>query len=451
MLIILICVAILSISSNTVLEKQFKEYVIGQREQTAREAVALVNQRFNQVGDWDIGYIENIGMNALENGMIIKIIDSDETVIWDATVHNHGLCEQMLTNMQQNMQNYFSETEGGYEEERYDLEDGSIKIGSVIVGYYGPYYYTDSDLYFINSINHLLMWAGAISLLFALILGVIISKQLTKPISRVIEKASGISEGLYGKKIEEKSKTKEISQLVETVNNLAETLNKQQQTSRQASLDIAHELRTPLTTVQGNLEAVIDGVMELDNHRLDILYDEILRINRLVDDLGKLARYERESVVLNKREFNVSQLIQRVIQQFESDFINQNKQIIFTGKDVSLFADMDKINQMMINLIANALKFTKPNGKVEINVNAYQDMIEISVKDNGIGIAEEDLENVFERFYRSDKSRKRQSGGAGIGLTIVRSIVLAHNGTIKLNSEINKGSKFIITLPIRFI
>ena len=446
-LIILVCVAIISISSNLLLERQFRNYIIKQHEQKTQETVSLINQRYIDVGNWDIGYIENIGMNVLEHGMIIKVKDDTGFMIWDANVHNDGLCQDMLTSMRQNMQDYYNESEGGYVENSYPLTENSKTIGTVIVGFYGPYFYTESDLFFLNNINKLLIWAGVISLVLALMLGIIMSNQLSKPISRVIERARLISKGLYGSKIHEKSKTKEIRLLADTINNMAEALKSQQNFSKQTSLDIAHELRTPLTTVQGNLEAVIDGVMELDAHRIDVIYDEILRINRLVDDLGKLVHYESEGFKLNKSTFDLSQLVKRIIKTFESDFAKDNKKLIFVGDDELIFADMDKISQVVVNLISNALKFTGANGKVEIHVKSYSNKSEIIVKDNGIGIPNEDLKNIFERFYRSEKSRNRKTGGAGIGLAIVKSIVLAHEGTIKLNSESGMGSEFIISLP----
>lgn len=446
-LIILICVAIISISSNVLFESQFKNYVIKQQEQKMAETVSLISKRFNDLGDWDIGYIASIGMNALENGMIIKVKDAADNTIWDATIHNDGLCRDMLTSMQQNMESFFNRQEGGYVENSYEITSRSKIVGSVIVGYYGPYYFSDSDLYFINTINSLLIWAGAASLAIALLLGIIMSNQISKPISRVIGKAQEISRGLFGEKIQEKSNTKEIKLLADTINNLAETLRKQQDFSRQTSLDIAHELRTPLTTVQGNLEAVIDGVMELDMKRIEVLHSEVLRISRLVDDLGKLAHYESEDFRLNKSEFDVSSLIGSIIKTVENDFTKEGKQIVFFGGKEMVFADKDKISQVIINLISNAIKFTKTGGKVEISVEGNSGAIRIKVKDSGIGISKEDLSRVFERFYKSDKARASQTGGAGIGLAIAKSIVLAHGGKIALNSEPGKGAEFIITLP----
>lgn len=445
--VILICVAIISIAANTVFENQFRQYVIDQQEKQAAETVTMIEQRYQAVDTWDVFYLENIGMNALENGMILKVTDAENHLVWDAMVHNDGLCHQMLTNMQENMQGYFSEWEGGYEEKQYAIYDRSAQVGTVSVGYYGPFYYTDRDLYFINTINNLLVWAGIVSLVAALIFGIVMSRQLSKPISRVIESAQRIAKGLFGEKVHEKSKTTEIRQLVDTVNDLGETLQRQQEASRQASLDIAHELRTPLTTMRGNLEAVMDGVMSLDEERVAVLYDEVLRLNRLVDDLGQLSRFERENLILNKVSFDVSDLTRRIVHNMQNDADVQGKRIVFSGKAETIYADIDKISQVLLNLISNALKFTHPGDLIEIAIQGDLQSTKILVKDNGIGIAEEDLPHIFERFYRADKSRNRRTGGVGVGLTIVESIVTAHNGTITVNSIENEGAEFSISLP----
>jgi signal transduction histidine kinase len=445
--VIVVCVLIVIVVSNALLETQFRSYVTAQQQREAQKNVSLISERYKETGSWDIPYIGNIGMNALESGMIIRVVDTDGAVVWDATTHNNGLCQQMLSNMNRNMQSRYMQWEGGYQEAEYDLNVVDQKIGTVSVGYYGPFYYTDSDLYFINTINSLIIWAGVASIVLALGLGIIMSGQLSRPISRVIDKAQMIAQGFYGSKISERSNTKEIRRLVDTVNNLAETLQKQEIQSKQTSMDIAHELRTPLTTMQGNLEAVMDGVMEMNDHRVKVLHEQIIRLNRLVDDLAELARFESQSFILEKTRFDLSILIENTINHFHNDFAKDNKSLTHHGNSLFIFADMDKLSQVLINLLSNAMKFTKPGDSVEVYHNESNNGAEIIISDTGAGISDEDLPHIFERFYRSDKSRSRKTGGAGIGLTIVRSIVLAHGGSIKVNSKLNKGTEFIITLP----
>ena len=447
-LVTVVCVAIVILLSNALLETQFRSYVKAQQQREAKGTVTQISERYKAVDGWDAAYIENLGMNALENGMILKVIDAGGTVVWDAATHNNGLCQQMLTNMSFNMKSRYGGWQGGYQETQYDVNVDGSQVGTVSVGYYGPFYYTDNDLYFINSINNLIIWAGVVSVILALGLGVIMSRQISRPISRVIDKAQMIAHGLYGSKIAERSNTAEIRSLVDTVNNLAETLQAQQQQSRQTSMDIAHELRTPLTTVQGNLEAVMDGVMVLDENRVKVLHGQILRINRLVNDLAELARYESRNVILDKTRVDLSALIEDVILHVQNDFNKEEKMLSYEGRTCEITADKDKLNQVMLNLLSNALKFTRPGDSVTVTLKPHKHNAEIIVSDTGIGIPGEDLPHIFDRFYRSEKSRSRKTGGAGIGLTIVKSIVEAHGGAIEAASLPGEGTVFKFTIPI---
>ena len=446
-LVILICVVIIIVLSNAVLENQFRAYVTGQQKQQALNTVSLITQSYNEAEEWDVFAIEDIGINALDNGLIIKVADTQGAVIWDARAHNSGMCQQMLTQMSRNMQSRYGNWEGGYEENSYDVNSGGQKVGTVSVGYYGPFFYTESDLYFINTINSLILWAGVISAILALIIGFFISRQISGPISRVIGKAQRIAKGSYGEKVIEKSGTTEIKLLVDTINKLADTLKKQEEMSVQASNDIAHELRTPLTTIQGNLEAVMDGVMELDADRIKVLYDEVQRINRLVEDLAKLARFEREDAALIKTQFDISVSIADIVNNYRSDFEREGKSLTFAAGKQIITADEDKIKQVMINLLSNALKYTREGDSTEVLLKGNAKQVVITVRDTGMGIHKDDLPYIFDRFYRADKSRSRKTGGAGIGLAIVKSIVSAHGGTILVDSRPGLGTEFIVTLP----
>ncbi|MHB8064000.1 MAG: sensor histidine kinase, partial [Ruminiclostridium sp.] len=184
--------------------------------------------------------------------------------------------------------------------------------------------------------------------------------------------------------------------------------------------------------------------------RLKSCHEEIIRIGKMVGDLDKLAKFESENLILNKELFDVSELAKRLIQNFESDFLNKRLEITFTGNKEEIFADRDKISQVIINLLSNALKYTPEGGKVKVNVKGTEEITQFVVKDNGPGIPKEDLPYIFERFYRADKSRNRLTGGSGIGLTISKAIVEAHGGKIDVNSSSEYGSEFIVSLPKRY-
>lgn len=446
-LLAILIVLLISVLSNLFLEKYFTDYVSRNQKQKNKEVVTSISQQYKVSGEWNDDMIETIGVSALENGLIIKIKDKSGNMIWDATVHNNGMCQRIIQQMAENMHSRYPYMEGNYREEPYPIYYNLSRIGTVEIGSYGPFYLTDNDLAFINTLNKLLVGVGVLSLIIALVLGAIMAKRLSSPISRVINTARLISKGYFSDRVHEKSNTNEICLLNTTINDLAETLEGQEELRKRLTADVAHELRTPLATLQSHMEAMIDGIWKADTERLKSCHEEIVRLNKMVGDIEKLAKFESDNLVLSKDNVNISELVKRIIHNFEPDFKNREIALTFQGKNVKVLADRDKVSQVIINLISNALKYTQKGGDVKVSVNENDKLAWISVKDNGAGIPEADLPHIFERFYRADKSRNRLTGGSGIGLTIAKAIVKAHNGNIEVKSKVNEGTEFIISLP----
>lgn len=442
----LISVFILSILTNVFLQRQFREYVKQNQEQKNKEVVSSISKQYRKNGSWNMSMIESIGVSALEYGMIIKVTDLSGKTLWDAKVHNNGMCRRIIEHMSQNMNSHYPNMKGEYIEKPYSVNYNMARVGTVEIGSYGPFYLSDNDLAFINTLNKMLFIVGLFSLLFALILGTIMAKRLSSPISRVITTAKLISRGFFSDRISEKSSTSEITQLTDTINDLADTLEKQETLRKRLTGDVAHELRTPLATLQSHLEAMIDGIWEPEKDRLIGCHEEIVRISKMVGDLEKLAKYEGENLILNKTRFNLTDTVQHIIHNFENEFINKGLDIDFSAEEQYIIADKDKLSQVIINLISNALKYTPSGGRVEVKVKQVECHTQLTVKDNGPGIPSEDLPYIFERFYRADKSRNRLTGGSGIGLTISKAIVEAHKGKIKVISSIGVGTEFIVYL-----
>jgi len=451
--VVLISVLPISIITNLLLDKHFKEYIIENQEQKNIEIVFQVKQQYKSDSEWDMAAIGNICINALKQGMIIKVMDSSEKIIWDARSHDNELCEQMLAHIEKNMSSRYPNWEGRYVEKIYPITNNLNKVGKVIIGYYGPYYFNDSDLAFINTINRLLVGVGVFSLVLSFLFGSFMARKLSTPISRVITTAQMISKGYFADRLTEPSGTKEIAQLTETINNLAETLENQEVLRKRLTADVAHELRTPLATLQSHMEAMIDGIWKPDIERLKSCHEEIIRINRLVGDIEKLAKYESENIILTRTNFDIFELTKHIIQNFENDFTNKNITLELSGENETINADKDKISQVIVNLLSNALKYTQPGGAVQVEIKGKgngtktNDTVEIVIKDTGTGIPPEDLPYIFERFYRADKSRNRLTGGSGIGLTITKAIVDAHKGKIEVKSKVGEGTEFIVSLP----
>jgi signal transduction histidine kinase len=448
LLISMISFLMIGALANLILERQFKRYVIDKLDQQKQDVVDMLeNQVTGATGSWDVRSIENIGVSALGDGLITRVIGADGTELWDAMAHNQGFCADMLQQMAGNMQKQYGSFQGGYTESAYPLTADGALVGMVTVGYYGPYFYSDNDLLFLNTLNMLLLLATGITAVLSVVVGTFTAKRLTGPISRVIKTAEQISLGNYNGRIHEAANTREIVALTESINTLADSLGKQEALRRRLTADVAHELRTPIANLQGHLEAMIDGVWQADTERLVSCHEETVRLTGIVKDLETLARYDSEKPRLDLEELDISACLSKTLKTFDSEFARKNITLNPRLPELTVRADRDKLARIFTNIISNALKYTPEGGRVEVTVTGDDTSATVSVSDTGIGISTEDLPYIFERFYRADMSRSRETGGAGIGLAIVKSLVVAHGGTVTANSEYGKGSTFLITLP----
>lgn len=446
-LVALICVLSISVLSNIFLEKQFRDYIINKQEIQNVEISKQISLQYVEDGVWDIKSIENIGLLALDEGLIIKVEDNYDNSIWDATVHNLGLCTAMLDHISANMISRYPNWEGDYVENNYNIVSDSGIVGTVEIGYYGPFFFNDDELAFINTLNSLLIFVGISSLLAALILGHIMSKRLSKPIAKAVNFAQSISEGNYNTRIINRDNTKELLQLTDTLNSLADTIEDNEIMQKRLTSDVAHELRTPLTTLQSHIEAMMDGIWKPNKQRLKSLHSEIVRITKIVGDLESLTRFEDVNINIQKEKFELISHIKGIVKALRLRQNDEDVNIEVVGSEAYIVANKDKLSQIFINIISNALKYIGDDGVIRVEIEEIEKWINISIKDNGIGIGSDDLPHIFERFYRSDRSRNRETGGSGIGLTIAKALVDAHKGTISVKSQFGEGTEFIIRLP----
>lgn len=444
----LLLVAAVSLFSNLFLRDAFVQYVMRAQEARNQSVVQELQKQYDLSGAFSVPALESLGMRALEQGMILRVCDAEGKMVWDAMTHNNGLCKQMLMSMAESMQSRYPNFQGAYEEKEYALTLKSGYTGTVRIGYYGPYFLTESDALFINTLNRALMVTGVLSLLLAGILGFFMARRLSRPISQATDAAKRIALGNYQDKIEVRADTQELHDLVQSLNMLSGTLEEQEMLRRRLTQDIAHELRTPLTALQGNLEALIDGVWQPDQKRFESCHEEVMRLGRLVKELEKLARLESHVERLELTKVDLFALVQKVVTNFEHSIQEKELNVEITGQPVMVEADEDKLFQVLVNLLSNSIKYT-PKGRsviIRTGLHAAGEAF-FAVQDTGEGIAGEDLPYIFERFYRADASRSSRTGGIGVGLAIAKAIVELHRGTIEVKSEPGKGAEFTIILP----
>lgn len=452
LMIALLSLSFVGLFANVSFGKQFEDYAVTRLNQTIKKTVTQITDLYTRAGDrWDASSLSEAGMALLIDGVILRVADETGTVVWDAQVHNNGVCLRILANMAQNMQAYQANFQGGYEEQSFPAVVDGKEVGTITIGYYGPYYFNEADLQFLNSLNRILMIAAAVSLGACVLLGAYLARRLSKPITDVIAATGKIAEGNYSGRLTHAENTTELVALSHSVNSLAASLESQEALRKQLTADVAHELRTPLTTLQSTVEAMLDGVWAADEMHLSSLREEILRLNKLVNELGTLSKYESETLNLNTELFDLSELCQQTIRSFENIARQKCVTLTCSGEKVTVSADRDKIGRILINLLHNALKFTPAGGTISVVTIAQGNWAIMRMKDTGCGIAQEHLPYIFERFYRADPSRARVTGGSGIGLAIALAIAKAHGGEIRAESVVGVGSTFTVVLPVKRI
>jgi len=301
---------------------------------------------------------------------------------------------------------------------------------------------------FLNAVNRSLIWAALMAVLISVILSFVLSRYISKPIKSLTGAVHAMAEGDLDQTIQ-LGNTPETQELSGTFNYLAQRLKEVEELRRNMISDVAHELRTPLTALQGYVEGIEDGVIKPTKKNLRVIYEETTLLSRLVKDLQELSYLEAGQLSLEKKATDIRSLVSQTME-------SQSAQIKKTGVEVKirivddlpiLEIDKDRIRQVLINLVSNALRHSPEKGIISVNISKNPDSIEFTVSDNGKGIPEKDLPFIFERFYRAEKSRQRQLGGAGLGLTIAKKLVEAHGGSIWAESKVGKGTQVHFTLP----
>lgn len=447
--IVLITVAVISITANGLISHQFEQYVAQQRKMSSEQlAQSLSFQYHAEDGTWNVDYIHGLGMYALKDGYLIRLSDAEGQVIWDAENHDMTLCYQIMQDIRTQMSQRRPDLDGNFTTYRYDLKQNDEVIGYLDVSYYSPYYLNESDFRFLDSLNRILLVVGICAAVAAAAAGAVLAKSLSVPLLKVTEITRKISDGDYGARLEnENGQTQEIAALSGAVNHMAERLERQETLRRRLTSDVAHELRTPVANVSLNLEMMLDEVWEPTKDRLQSCYEELGRISGIISDLEKLRQMEAENMNLELEPVNLLELAQAVETAFEPDLKKKKLTCEVSGEAAAVMGDQRRLHQVIFNLVSNAVKYSTEGGTIQIRVKQEKHKAVLIVEDQGIGMAEEELPLIFERFYRTDLSRSRKTGGAGIGLAIVKAIVQAHQGTVTVTSKVGCGSRFTVTLP----
>ncbi|OXS72167.1 two-component sensor histidine kinase [Lysinibacillus sp. KCTC 33748] len=315
-------------------------------------------------------------------------------------------------------------------------------------GYVVMFQSTSAIKEMVHNLNKHFFISGITSIVVLLAIYALLSKVLTRPLIRMKAATEKLSHGDFNVSLADIGKD-ELGELAKSIQKLADDLERLQKERNEFLASIAHELSTPLTYLIGYSKvAMRENLNENDrNHYLEIITEESNRMKELVKNLLELAKMDQNTFSVSKEYFSAHLFLDHICKRVAPSFdMNNIKLILVCEEDFDIYADSIRLEQIMLNLLDNAMKYSDKNTRVIIEAMKQEERTVINVIDEGIGIPSDELELIFEKLYRVEKSRSRTFGGSGIGLAVVKELVEAHGGTIKVKSNLGKGSTFTITI-----
>ncbi|PEC21400.1 two-component sensor histidine kinase [Bacillus cereus] len=282
------------------------------------------------------------------------------------------------------------------------------------------------------------------------LIGILMRPKREAMIWTIIEPIQKIAKGDFSVKIRNEEKYDgEIGVLVKSINDMTDELNAMEKMRQEFVSNVSHEIQSPLTSIKGFARALQDNNLseEKRKHYLTIIETETTRLSKLSQNLLKLTLLESEEYIPERVAYRLDQQLKQIVLNSEPLWVEKEIELDLDLEKVQITADQESMSQVWINLIHNNIKFTPSGGTITIQLKEYETVVEVRIRDSGIGISEEQKQHIFERFYKADSSRNRVYGGSGLGLAIVKKVLDLHQGKIKVESEEGNGTEFIVRIP----
>jgi len=435
------------LSVNFVFQKHFSDYLTQTMEATLEQLPEDLSTIYQAKGEWDVNALNNFSHN-LPFGTEIELKSPTGKTILTLVNPMQRMHGGMGMGMGMNMgMGYYSVQE--WKTKKLNIYGPEGTIATAIVRYpASARILNPQDVSFINAVFRSFLYAGLLALLIGILLSYWTSHRLVSPLQRLTKSVKRVGEGHLDEHVPITTKD-EVGQLAIAFNNMTDNLKNQQQLRKQFTADIAHELRTPLTSIRSYIEAFQDGVLPANEENFHIINDEIERLVSLASDLKDLNVAEIGGLKPNFTSIHLEEILDKII--FKLYSLIQEKGISVNWEKpqfpIVIQGDEQLLTRLFYNLVHNAYKYSESNTQISIQVEDKPKEVLVRVRDSGIGISEEDLPYIFERFYRADKSRARETGGTGIGLALVKQITQLHKGKVEVESKVGQGSLFTVSLP----
>ncbi len=392
-----------------------------------------------------------------QSGSRILIVNPTHQVVFDSNPHEYSLIDTTLTH------DFVTRILSGETLSEVDtfmpyMEDQIVTIGSPLeyngVLYGGvlllsPYPSISADIHYVYT---LIIVSFLILIFITFISNYIFSRNIGRIFRTFNRTTKAIASGDFSARIKDSNFSNEVRELTESINYMAEELEKLEDLRQDFIANISHDFRSPLTSIRGYVQAVIDGTIPPENHEkyLSVVLNETDRLTNLTNDILLLIKMENAVLTPDMKDFDLHQILRHILLRFEQTIIEKNIQmtLLLEEKSIYVHADYNQIQRAITNIIDNALKFCRIGDKVTIKTTTIDQKAHISITDSGPGIAENDLNNIWLRFHKVDRSRGKDRKGVGLGLSIVREIIKAHEQTIDVSSKLGEGTTFTFTLDI---
>ena len=428
-------------------EGQFQSYTRENMQRLATSTAEDVSERFADVGMWTREVLEEArGVSDVSDDVRIQVVSAAGEVLYDDALDDGWFGASADVD-----ETDLSPTSSSAIVSAPIVDANGVEVGEVVMWAFGAdALLTGADQAFRTSSYTAIVAAALVAVALAVAFGIFVSRALSKPVNKVTSAAKQIRNGdlsartgLVG--------DDEIGRLGETFDDMASTVERDFRHERRLTSDVAHELRTPLMAMLVTVEAMQDGVLPTSDENLATVADETRRLSRLVDAMLHLSRIENGTTELRFEYTDIVNLVRNLVSGQHQLFYEQGLDLRFTNdtgrSECYAEVDADLIREALVNLLSNAMRYTNEGGKVVVTVAADRDDVLVSVKDTGIGMSADEIPRAFSRFWRSDVSRERESGGLGVGLAITKEIIDRHNGTITVDSAVGMGTTFTIRIP----
>jgi signal transduction histidine kinase len=416
-------VGLATVVSNRGIQPRLTDAARARAERSAEQLAIIAAHGYKHDSGWTKAQTGSLDLLASINGLDLTILDANGHVV---TIPNDP-----------------AEREGGQPVAERPVTVSGRRVGSIRVSANG-HLLTREDVSLRNSLDSLLLLAGAISVGAALFCAFVLAHTLSTPLRRARLAAEGIARGELSSRVSPEGGA-ELQALGQAINRLAETLQDEERLRKAGVADLAHELRTPVGGILGRIEAAQDSVLHDQEANLGAMHAEAIRLTRLLDDLSQLADAERPGLMLDTYPVNLATCAAQQAASFQPQFEQKGVSLVTDLLPAWIDGDRGRITQIIANLLSNAARYTS-TGEVCLETAMEDGWSTVAVTDTGSGIAAEDVPHIFKRFWRAEKSRSRATGGAGIGLAIVRELVDAHEGSIDVQTTPGGGSRFVVRI-----